>query len=144
MRCFSAVLLAFLNVFLAGRIQAQQAPLEGGRQAYEKGDYEKAISILKDAAAKDSGQGEIQFWLTRSYIEAKKYDEAVSSGEKGVTIDPKSSLYHQVLGEAYGQRADHSSALTAFSWARKTQKEFEIVVQLDERNFPAAQSVVEY
>jgi tetratricopeptide (TPR) repeat protein len=145
MRCFSAVLFVFLNAFLAaGRIQAQQAPLEAGRQAYEKGDYEKAISILKDAVAKDSGQGEIQFWLTRSYIEAEKYDEAVSSGEKGVNIDSRSSLYHQVLGEAYGQKADHSSALSAFSWARKTQKEFEIAVQLDERNFAATQALVEY
>ena len=34
--------------------------------------------------------------------------------------------------------------LSAYSWARKTQKEFETAVQLNERNFDAAQDLIEY
>jgi tetratricopeptide (TPR) repeat protein len=87
---------------------------------------------------------EIQLLLTKCYLETKQYDEAVSSGEKAVAIDPKSSLYHQWLGDAYGQKADHVSVFSAYPLARKTQKEFLTAVQLDERNFNAAQNLIEY
>jgi TolA-binding protein len=48
------------------------------------------------------------------------------------------------LGEAYGAKADHASMLSAYPLARKTQKEFEIAVELDDKNFDAAQDLVEY
>lgn len=132
-----------LALFFAAHGEAQQ-PLDAARQAYDQGDYDKAISILKDAAQKDPNNGDIQLLLTKSYLEAKKYDDAVNSGEKLVAIDPKSSVYHQWLGAAYGQKADHVSMLSAYPLARKTQKEFETAVQLDEHNFDATQNLVEY
>jgi tetratricopeptide (TPR) repeat protein len=126
------------------RSAAQEAPLDAAKRAYEKGDYNKAIEILKGAAGKEPDNGEIPLLLTKSYLESKQYDNAVRSGEKTVAIDPKNSAYHQWLGEAYGGKADHASLLTAYSWARKTQKEFATAVQLDERNFDAAQDLIEY
>ena len=123
---------------------AQEAPMDAAKQAYEKGEYEKAIEILKVAAGKEPGNGEIYLLLAKSYLESKQYDHAVSSAEKAVAIDPKNSVYHQWLGEADGGKADHSSMLSAYSWARKTQKEFAMAVQLDERNFDAAQDLIEY
>ena len=137
------LLTAGLGLLFAGGVEARQMP-EAARAAYEKGDYGKAIAILKEAAEKEPGDGDIQLLLTKSYLEDKKYDEAVKSGEKAVADNPKSSLYHQWLGEAYGEKADHASALSAFGLARKTQKEFETAVQLDEHNFDAAQDLVEY
>jgi tetratricopeptide (TPR) repeat protein len=129
--------------FIAARAEAQSA-LDAGKQAYDKGDYSKAISILEDAAEKEPGNGNIELWLTRSYLEAKQYDEAVKSGEKAVSIDAKSSVYHQWLGEVYGEKADHAGMMSAYGFARKTQKEFDTAVQLDEHNYDAAQDLVEY
>jgi tetratricopeptide (TPR) repeat protein len=131
-----------LMLFAAG-LYAQQA-VDAGKQAYEKGDYHKAISVLKSAAEKEPNNGDVHLWLAKSYLEAKEYDEAVKSGEKAVAIDPKNSMYHLVLGEAYGQKADHASKLSAFGLARKTQKEFETAVQLDEHNYKAAEDLVDY
>ncbi len=122
----------------------QAAPLEEGRQAFEKGDYAKAIELLKAAESKDPHNGDVQLLLTKSYLELDQYDAAVSSGEKAVAINPKNSQYHQWLGEAYGAKADHVSMFSAYPLARKTQKEFDTAVQLDERNFDAAQDLVEY
>lgn len=141
--CNRSSLLATLALVLLPYVQAQQ-PLDAARQAYDKGDYDQAISILKDAAQKDPNNGDIQLLLTKSYLEAKKYDDAVNSGEKLVAIDPKSSVYHQWLGAAYGQKAAHVSVFSAYPLARKTQKEFETAVQLDEHNFDAIQNLVEY
>jgi len=143
-RCEAMVLTAAtLGLLVAGGVEARQVP-EAAREAYEKGDYGKAISLLNEAAQKEPGDGDIQLLLIKSYLEDKKYEEAVKAGEKAVAANPKSSLYHQWLGEAYGEKADHASALSAYGLARKTQKEFETAVQLDEHNYDAAQDLVEY
>jgi tetratricopeptide (TPR) repeat protein len=142
-RCEAMLLAAATFGLYAGSVKARQAP-DAARQAYEKGDYTKAISLLNEAAQKAPGDGDIQLLLIKSYLEDKKYDEAVKAGEKAVADNPKSSVYHQWLGEAYGEKADHASALSAYGIARKTQKEFETAVQLDEHNYDAAQDLVEY
>lgn len=125
-------------------VAARELPLDAARQAYERGEYNKAIEILKAAAVKEPGNGEVQLLLTKAYLESNQYDNAVRSGEKAVSIDPKNSAYHRWLGEAYGGKADHASMFSAYSLARKTKNEFETAVQLDERNFDAAQDLVEY
>jgi len=122
----------------------QTAPLDTAKQAFEKGEYAKAIELLKAAESKDPQNGDVQLLLTKSYLALDQYDAAVSSGEKAVAINPKNSEYHQWLGEAYGAKADHVSMFSAYPLARKTQKEFETAVQLDERNFDAAHDLVEY
>ena len=118
--------------------------MDAAKQAYEKGDYNKAIEILNSAATKEPNNGEIHLLLTKAYLESNQIENAVNSAEKAVAIDPKNSFYHQWLGEAYGAKADHASMLSAYSWARKTQKEFEAAVQLNERNFDGAQDLIEY
>jgi len=144
MRRCNPFLFAGLAFLLFGIMTRAQQALDAAQQAYDKGDYNKAIALLKTAAEKDPNNGDIQLLLTKSYLEAKQYDEAVNAGEKAVQINPKSSVYHQLLGEAYGQKADHASKLSAFGLARKTQKEFETAVQLDEHNYNAAQDLVDY
>jgi tetratricopeptide (TPR) repeat protein len=135
-----ALFLAVLPVFLS----AADSQLDAAKAAYEKGDYAKAISILQGEAAKDPQKGDVQVLLAKSYLETKQIDAAVSAAEKAVAIAPKNSVYHQWLGQAYGEKASHASMLSAYSLARKTQKEFEAAVQLDEHNFDAAQDLVEY
>lgn len=145
MRRNRLILAGILCLSAAGMgYAAQDKPLDVARRAYEKGDYPAAIETLKAASTSDPANGEIELLLTKSYLEAKQYEEAVRSGEKAVSLNPNSSVYHQWLGEAYGEKADHASVLSAYPLARKTQKEFETAVQLDERNFDAAQDLIEY
>ncbi len=146
MRAYRLLVIAIIWL-VAGSVFAampQTAPFDTATQAFEKGDYAKAVELLKAAENKDPQNGEIQLLLTKSYLELDQYDAAVSSGEKAVAINPKNSQYHQWLGEAYGAKADHVSMFSAYPLARKTQKEFDTAVQLDEKNFDAAQDLVEY
>jgi tetratricopeptide (TPR) repeat protein len=129
---------------LLGPASAQENTLEAAKKAYSVGDYPKAIEILKAAAEKEPDNGEIQLQLTKSYLESNHFDEAVKSAEKAVAIDPKSSKYHQMLGEAYGEKADHVGMFGAYSWARKAQNQFETAVQLNDHNFDADQDLIEY
>ena len=142
--CSRALIPAFFLAILPVFVPAAEGPLDAAKVAYEKGDYVKAISILQAEAAKDPQNGEVQLLLVKSYLETKQVDAAVSSAERAVAIAPKNSTYHQWLGQAYGEKASHASMFSAYPLARKTQKEFETAVQLDEHNFDAAQDLVEY
>jgi tetratricopeptide (TPR) repeat protein len=137
----AATCWAAVEVFASG---PQPTPLGPAKQALEKGDSAKAVEILRAAETKDPNNGDIQLLLTKAYLELDQYDAAVGSAQRAVAIDPTSSEYHQWLGEAYGAKADHASMLSAYPLARKTQKEFETAVQLDQKNFDAAQDLVEY
>jgi len=128
----------------ATMLMAQDGSLDSAKAAFEKGDYGKAVEILQGSASKSANNGEAYLWLVKSFLELKQYNNAVDAGEKAVAADPKNSVYHQWLGEAYGAKADHASMLSAYPLARKTQKEFETAVQLDSHNYDAAQDLVEY
>jgi tetratricopeptide (TPR) repeat protein len=135
--------IAFL-LLLAGAARAEESPLEKAKGAFEKGEYAQAIEILKNAAVAEPNHGDLYVLLARSYLELNQYDAAVNSAEKAVAANPKNSEYHRWLGEAYGAKADHASMLSAYSFARKTQKEFAAAVDLDEHNFDAQQDLIEY
>lgn len=140
----SCAILACVMLLAGGVVPAQETSLGKAKAAFEKGEYPQAIEILKNAAAGDSSNGDVYVLLTRSYLELNQYDAAVSSAEKAVAINPKNSEYHRWLGEAYGAKADHASMLSAYSLARKTQKEFAAAVDLDAHNFDAQQDLIEY
>jgi len=122
----------------------QDAGLDAGRRAYEASDYPKAIQVLQAAAAKEPQNGEVQLLLVKSFLELREHDAAIKSAEKAVSIDPQNSIYHEWLGRAYGDKADHAGWFSAVSLAKKTGKEFETAVQLDGKNFSARQALIEF
>ena len=123
---------------------AQDSTLNAAKQAFEKGEYRKVLTILEPAALKDSNNGDIQLLLAKAYLQTNQAEAAVKSAEKAVSISPNNSEYHDWLGQAYGEKASHASVFSAYPLARKTQKEFETAVKLDERNFDATQNLIEY
>jgi tetratricopeptide (TPR) repeat protein len=139
-----AVLLLACTAFAAPNKLKQDADLDAGRRAYEAGDYAKAILALQTAAAKDPKNGDIELLLAKSYLELQQHDAAIHSAERAVELDPKNSVYHEWLGRAYGDKADHAGWFSAISLAKKTRKEFQAAVELDERNFSARQALIEF
>lgn len=138
--------LAFLYLAsLAFPASVRSGPdVEEARLAYEKGDYPKAVQLLQGVASRDPQNGEAHLLLAKTYFQMRNRDRAVSSAEKAVAIDPSNSVYHEWLARAYGEKASHSIWWTALSLAKKSRKEFETAVQLDERNFSAMQALIEY
>lgn len=138
-----AVLLAAGSAGAATNLK-QDASLEAGRHAYEASDYAKAIQVLQEAAAKDPQNGDVQLLLAKSFLELQEHDAAIKSAEKAVSLDPPNSIYHEWLGRAYGDKANHAGWFSAISLAKKTGKEFETAVQLDGKNFSARQVLIEF
>ena len=129
---------------MAGANLKQESGLEAGRRAYEASDYTKAIQALQAAAAKDPQNGEVQLLLAKSYLELQEHDPAIKSAEIAVAIDARSSIYHEWLGRAYGEKADHVGGIPAIALAKKARKGFETAVQLDEKNYSARQALIEF
>jgi tetratricopeptide (TPR) repeat protein len=127
----------------AARLQPDEK-FESGRQAYEASDYSKAAQLLQEAASKNPQNAEIHLLLAKTYNEINQHDAAIASAEKAVALAPQSSVYHEWLGRSYGAKAEHAGIFSGLSLAKKTRKEFETAVRLDERNFSARQALIEY
>ncbi len=138
------MLLAGTALAAAQATVRQDENLTEARRAYEASDYTKAIQVLQEAAPKEPQNGDIQLLLAKSYFELQQHDAAIRSAEKAVALDPQNSVYHEWLGRAYGDKADHAGWFSAMSLAKKTRKEFQLAVDLDERNFSARQALIEF
>lgn len=141
--------LAIAAFLLAGTCLAatvnHDEGLDEARRAFEASDYQKAIQVLQAAAAKEPTNGDIQLLLAKSYLELREHDAAIHSAEKAVALDPQSSIYHEWLGRAYGEKADHVGwPPTRISLAKKTGREFETAAELDGKNFSARQALIEF
>jgi tetratricopeptide (TPR) repeat protein len=141
---FPSLLLCFAALCLAAPGVKQDENLEAGRQAYELSDYAKAAQLLQEAAARNSQNAEIHLLLAKTYYEMQQHDAAIGSAEKAVALEPQNSVYHEWLGRAYGEKAEHAGVFSGLSLAKKTRKEFETAVRLDERNFSARQALIEF
>lgn len=138
-----AVLLLGGTCFSAETVKHDES-LDEARRAYEASDYTRAIRMLQAADAKEPTNGDIQLLLTKSYLELQQHDAAIRSAEKAVALDPQNSVYHEWLGRAYGDKADHAGLFSAISLAKKTRKEFQTAVELNARNFSARQALIEF
>jgi tetratricopeptide (TPR) repeat protein len=143
--------LAFVLLFAYSALSSvtantvkQDDTFESGRQAYEASDYSKAAQLLQEAAAKNPQNAEIQLFLAKTYFEMQQHDAAIASAEKAVALDPGNSVYHEWLGRAYGNKAEHAGMFSGMSLAKKTRKEFEAAVNLDAGNFSARQALIEF
>jgi tetratricopeptide (TPR) repeat protein len=136
-----AALVAHLAVAATAKVDEG---LEAGRQAYESGDYTRAIEILRRAASTDPRNAQVRLILAKTYFQIQQHDDAVENAEKAVALDPDNSICHEWLGKTYGDKADHAGWISAMSLAKKAQKELEKAVELDERNFAARQALIEF
>lgn len=82
--------------------------------------------------------------LCRAYFELGAWDAGIPACEKAVSLEPDNGLYHLWLGRIYGEKADHTSFLTAAGLAKKVRAEFERAVQLSPANWEARTDLAEF
>jgi tetratricopeptide (TPR) repeat protein len=148
-RLFVAVLLA--SAFGGRSAQVLAAELDavpaGIETLYDAGQYRQAAEALQAAVAQNPTNPFLFYWLGRCYYEMRDFDRSISSWERAVALDSARSEYHDWLGRAYGLKADedsHSKMASALSLARRTHHEFEVAVQLDDKNVKAQRDLIAF
>ena len=120
----SAILL-FCFLILAPDPFAAPDGLEQAIKLYQHGHFHRAVILLTESSQSSPDDPDIRFWLGKSLLKIRKWDDAIRELEKAVELQPNCSIYSLWLGRAYGGKASHSSFLTALGWARKVVKAFE-------------------
>jgi len=110
------------------------------RAEFKASNFKQAASILEKASKKDLDN---LLLLGESYMELKRYGDAVDVFEDATALAPKSSGAQLWLGRAYGRLAE-GNKLLAFGRARKAKTAFEKAVQLDPKNRDALDDLFEY
>lgn len=140
-RALGSVLLLVLAVGLApSLVQAEMA----AQSLLSEGRVDVAIADLHEHLRAQPDDAQAYHLLCRAYYSLQRWDPAISAAQKAVALDPDNSDYHLWLGRSYGEKAEHSSWLTAIALARKVRSEFEIAVQLNSRNVAAQSDLAEF
>lgn len=71
-------------------------------------------------------------------------DGAIRAGEKAIEADPRNSVAHDLLGRAYGLKAQESQLLEQIRLARRARAFFEKAVGLDPANVSARADLATY
>ena len=114
------------------------------RTLLNEGQANRAIAVLNQQLAANPRDAEAHNLLCRVFYQEERWDNAVPECERAVSLAPASSIYQLWLGRAYGQKADHSSFVTAATLASKVRMAFEKAVQLDPKNVEARCDLSEY
>jgi tetratricopeptide (TPR) repeat protein len=134
-------------VFLGGAAAAAHDDPPPPDRLLTSGHPEAAIPALQARLNKDPNSAADASLLSRAYLSAQKWDEAIAAGERATALAPNVSDYHLWLGRAYGEKADHISALNIFAayrLARRVRSEFERAVALQPDNVAALSDVSEF
>lgn len=138
----SFVCAAFLLLIFVMCIPAWPTVSPGA--SIRAGLIDDAVSQLRARLQNNPQDAEAHNLLSRAYFALQRWDEAISSGERAVALQPNSSEYHMWLGRAYGAKADTVNFLSAIDIAKKVRDHFERAVQLDGTNIAARSDLAEF
>jgi tetratricopeptide (TPR) repeat protein len=128
--------LVFLCVACIATVSFAATPGEMER-ALLAGRVDEVTQGLQGAPRSDAAA---QLLLCRAWYAQAAVDAAVASCEAAAAADPSGSggsMAQMWLGRAYGLRASHSGAITAYQVAKRVRAAFERSVSLDPDNLAA-------
>jgi len=111
------------------------------QKLYRHTEYDQAIRLLSNVPQQDIAVNEL---LGRCYFGLGDYKKATGYLEKAAAAQPDNSYFQMWLGRVYGRRAESAFALNAMSWATKSRTSLERAVELDPRNWEAADDLFDY
>lgn len=136
-----AAVMATLVVPILGLAQPAD---ESALNLFINGQADAAVRTLRSSVNANPSDAQQHNLLCRVQYAEERWDAAVSECERAANLDPKNGTYQLWLGRAYGEKAEHSSWLTAIGLAKKTRIAFEKAVQLDPENVQAHSDLSEY
>ena len=89
---------------------SQEALVEKADEAFEAEDYQKALALLIEANAKDSGNSDIIFKIAYILQKSGDNDEALKYYKEAVEIDSDNEFIHNSMASIYRANGEFTSA----------------------------------
>jgi len=137
---FPILILALLLSFLP----AAANPAPATEALLAEGRVDDAITSLQSKINNSPNDAESYNLLCRAHLLLEHWDGGIADCQKAVALEPGNSQYHLWLGRIYGEKASHSSFLSAAGLAKKVRNEFETAVRLDPGNLEARSDLAEF
>ena len=136
-RLFVAASALFFLAVLAGPIRGQS--VEQGIQLFNASKFGEARVALLPHGERDA---DAAFYLGRIELEGNDPDKAADWFERAIRMNPKSSVYYDWLGRAYGTQAQHANRFRQPFLARKTKNAWETALALDPDNLDVRDDLI--
>ena len=134
-----AVTFAVAFTLIAFPLRAQS--VEQGIQLFNDRKYVEAKAVLLAHGERDANAA---YYLGRIEMENGDPGNAAVWLERAVRMNPKSAVYYDWLGRAYGRQAQTSNFLKLLSLSRKTKKALETALALDPDNLDVRDALIAY
>jgi tetratricopeptide (TPR) repeat protein len=99
------------------KIKGLNAKLAEARDLEKAGNYDQAITILREVTAAEPTKDLLWAYLADAYRGAKKYPEAIDAYQKALAINPNSGAYHNGLADAYAKAGQSDKAVAEYNAA---------------------------
>ena len=129
----------FALTLLAPVLQAQS--VEQGIQLFNARKHPEARAVLLPHAESDANAA---YYLGRIEMENDDAGKAVDWFERAVKLNPKSAVYYDWLGRAYGTQAQRASKFRLPFLAKKTKNAWETALALDPDNLDVRDDLITY
>lgn len=139
-----AFISAGMVLLLFTGLSAADIPSINAHKLLNDGRIDEAVAALQARVRTNPQDAEAFHMLSRAYFAVQRWNEAISNGERAISLQPNVSNYHMWLGRAYGEKADSSNFVSAIDLAKKARQQFEVAVQLDGNNVPARLDLSEF
>ena len=113
--------------------------IEQGIELYSASKFAEARVALLPYGERDASAA---YYLGRIELEGNDADKAVEWFERAVRMNPKSSVYYDWLGRAYGTQAQHANRFRMPFLARKTKNAWETALALDPDNLDVRDDLI--
>lgn len=137
LRLQAAASALFSLALLGGPVQAQS--IEQGVQLFNASNFAEARMALLPYGERDASAA---FYLGRIELESNDADKAAEWFERAIRMNPKSSVYYDWLGRAYGTQAQHANRFRQPFLARKTKNAWETALALDPDNLDVRDDLI--
>ena len=127
----------FALAALAAPLHAQS--VEQGVQLFNVRKYPDARAILLPHGERDANAA---YYLGRIEMENDDAGKAAEWFERAVKMNPKSAVYYDWLGRAYGMQAQRASAFRLPFLARKTKNAWETALVIDPDNLDVRDDLI--
>lgn len=103
-----------LLLCLLGSVAARDDHETQGDQAFQKGDYKKAVKEYKKAVKEEAKRADLHFKLGMAYLKKGDVDEAIPEFIRTTNLDPDNEAAYQHLGDFFLVKKQPDKAAKAF------------------------------